>query len=169
MPGSNSSSNIGQSSMSGPHLLRYCKVFRCRSFVVQQPAASRLELFMEDSVGQLVALHQGVGQLGTAAHHLLHRSTVEGQQLAQLEAQHQRQAACQDLLNAYLQEQPCINVATALAANKMQEQTWNTLVSMQGQPLCRCRRNSPCIDARTALVSMLPVAVVSMQKQLMCQ
>lgn len=92
--------------------------------MVQQPAASRLELVMEDCVGQLVALHQGMCQLGTAAHHLLHCSAIEGQQLAELEAQHQRQAACQDLFNTYLHEQtlrqcgnsPCGNAGTALAS-----------------------------------------------------
>ena len=96
--------------------------------MVQQPAASCLELVVEDCVGQVVALHQGVCQLGVAAHHLLHCSPVEGQQLAQLEAQHQRQAACQDLLDAYLQEQPS----------------------------CQCPGTEPCVEAETALTMASP-------------
>ena len=43
-----------------------------------QLVASRLELLVEDSVGQLVAVRQRVCEVGAASHHLLHRTAIEG-------------------------------------------------------------------------------------------
>ena len=60
-------------------LVRERKIFGWRSFVVHQSVASRLELLVEECVGQLMALHKGVCHLCITAHHLLHSSAIEGQ------------------------------------------------------------------------------------------
>lgn len=74
---------------------------------MDQLVASALELLMEDSVGMLVTICQSVCQVSTAAHHLLHCPTIEGQKLTDFEAEDQWQVCCQYLLYPDLQADHC--------------------------------------------------------------
>ena len=85
------------------HLLGKGQLFGRRSLGLHELVAPCCQLLMEDPVSQPMAVCQSVCEPSTAAHHLFNCAAVEGQQLTDLEAEHQGQVGCQHLLYADLQ------------------------------------------------------------------